>query len=192
MNSGRFFILDATAALPAELQRGIPPVLWLPKIDSSREETEIALWGTCCDSGEKLALLSIGEQGRLVPQFDVAMTIQGILREDYHAGLSPTAEMRLPFNYSRLPSWFKALGRRLRSSSIAQLPAIAFPDHARPYVVPWLKRLLDSAQGFSLPESSESDNNHLQWPDGKRAALVVTHDVDTDWVFRHTEWLERI
>ena len=201
MSPGRFFKLIATAKLPDNLVQGIPPVLWIADEVSTPADlgSEVALEGKCCDSGERVALASSHAPGQFSTHFDIDSTIAGILREDYHAGFEPTAEMRLPFNYSKLPCWVKAVGRRLRSGSIAQAPAIAFPDHGQPYVVPWLERLRalapqlgNSGAETVLPRAALAQPCQIAWPPGKRAALVITHDVDTDWVFRHIDWLERI
>ena len=192
MMSGRFFRIVASPALPAELSQNMPPVLWTFAPQSSEPAGAVALWGECFDSGEKLALASIDARGQLVVHFDVSGTIQGILREDYHQGFEPTAEMRLPFNYSRLPCWVKSLGRRLRSSSIAQPPEIPFPDLALPYIVSWLKRFSQLASSGAPDGKNVSAATATKWPAGNQAALVITHDVDTDWIFRHTSWLNRI
>jgi hypothetical protein len=83
------------------------------------------------------------------------------------------------------------VGRKLRRSSIVSSPEIPFPDPNLPYVVPWLRRLAHVA-ATNTPGSACSTTPMTKWPEGHQAAFAITHDVDTDWIFKHPEWLDRI
>src|SRR5579872_6852153 len=108
-----FFRLEAGDALPQSLRRHMPEILYLPPAalhdplpgDSPTQY----LLGTPID-GDRSTLVSLAdldEGGTPRFAFDVARTTDSILLEEYHPGLEPTAEMRLPFNYSLLPPWVK-------------------------------------------------------------------------------------
>ncbi len=187
--TGSFYRLEATASLPESLRAGVPEVLWIP--DAARVTAALpgrpALLGRALDAPQAAAvpLVSSAADGSLLPHFDPGRTADSILLERYHDGLPRTLEMRLPFNYSRLPGWIKALGRKLRGGGIAPTPELGFP--ADTALVEWLGALARSA---GLPGSRRSLAG--PWPEGCRAALVISHDVDTDWVFRNPGWLERI
>jgi peptidoglycan/xylan/chitin deacetylase (PgdA/CDA1 family) len=66
-------------------------------------------------------------------------------------------------------------------------PVIPFPPAVSTYVVEWLREIAKL--------SGQSDDERIRtrpWPGGKKAAATITHDVDTDWLFKHPGWLERI
>ncbi|MGA2034852.1 MAG: hypothetical protein ABSG68_21590 [Thermoguttaceae bacterium] len=135
---------------------------------------------------ETVDLVWLTESGLPQVSVDVASAMEGILLEQYHAGLEPTVEMRLPFNYSRLPPWVKGLARFVRKGSIAREPEVPFPPGA-PFVVDWL---CDLARWAGVPQSRRVRSQ--RWPDGRQAALTISHDVDTDWLFRNPDWIDRI
>jgi len=188
-----FFRLQASHALPQDLRRSMPEILCVPA-QAMRSPLPADLPNRCLRgtpiNGASTASVSLVElvDGD-VPRctFDIASTIDSILLEEYHTGLEPTAEMRLPFNYSLLPPWVKGLARSVRNGQLMREPAIAFPSGDPALVVDWLRELAHWANAPQSPRSRK-----IEWPDGHRAAVAISHDVDTDWVFRHPEWLERI
>lgn len=187
-----FFSLQATSALHASLRDGIPDILWIPRDGrnpSSDREGPVALWGKPLNASQSAAvpLASLDDEGDLRLHFDIGRVIEGILLESYHDGLQPTVEMRLPFNYSRVPTWMKKIARGLRSGSFHAAPAIRFPPGEPSFVVDWL-RMLTRAAGCTEDILSLAG----PWPENRQAAVTITHDVDTDWVLRHTDWMDRI
>jgi peptidoglycan/xylan/chitin deacetylase (PgdA/CDA1 family) len=188
-----FFSLEASDALPQDLRRRMPEILCVPpqalRSPSTGDFTKPCVRGISINGGPTSSVSLVELVDGDVPRcsFDIASTIESILLEEYHPGLEPTAEMRLPFNYSLLPPWVKALARSLRNGQLTREPAIPFPSGDPAPVVDWLR---DLAQWANSPQSPRSMK--IEWPDGHRAAIAISHDVDTDWLFRHPEWLERI
>lgn len=188
---GVFLRCSAGPALPAGLAAGLPEILWLaemPVVARTCSSQEVAVYAQIYGGGEEggFPLVSVGESGGLCPHFDVQKTIRRILLEAYHDGLQPTTEMRLPFNYSLLPPWIKKIARRLRGPVAFRTCEVNFPSDRIPAVVDWLGQLQLLCDPAGFPKCERV------WPEGKRAVVVITHDVDTDWVFRNPDWLERI
>ncbi|HYD47450.1 MAG TPA: hypothetical protein VEB21_03850 [Terriglobales bacterium] len=164
----------------------MPEVLWVAgPVRPLSPARQPALTGTSTADALAVCLVSSADDGGLELHFDLGETIDGILLESYHDGLQPTLEMQLPFNYSRLPNTLKAIARSIRLRGQAAT-AIAFPPQPPVFVVEWL-RDLGAAAGEGLGQRSLA----RQWPHGHRAAVTLTHDVDTDWLFRHPEWIDR-
>jgi hypothetical protein len=187
-----FFRLEAGDALPQDLRRHMPEILYVPPQamraplpGNSRNE---CLRGTpiAGDPATSVSLSDLDQAGAPRFAFDVARTIDSVLLEEYHPGLEPTAEMRLPFNYSLLPPWVKGLARLVRNGQLSREPAISFPSAEPEFVVEWLREL---AAWGNAPQSGRSGK--IEWPNGHQAAVAISHDVDTDWIFRHSNWLER-
>jgi peptidoglycan/xylan/chitin deacetylase (PgdA/CDA1 family) len=133
-----------------------------------------------------VALASVSDAGEPQLHFDVEATIEGVLLERYHSGLEPTFEMRLPLNYSRLPGWLKQLALGFRTGALYSIPPCGFPPGDPSFVVEWLRALARWA-GRSAGRRFLS----CKWPDDYRAAVTITHDVDTGWIFDHPDWIER-
>jgi hypothetical protein len=197
MRSGQFFRIHVErATLPDLLIRSSPQILWIPHAAfPGSGQANQGCDGQMVISGQPIEapdrsgeypLVWITDQQQPHAAFSIAHTIDEILLERYHDGLQPTLEMRLPFNYSRLPSWAKSLGRRIRGGSLITTPKVMFPDGDPSVVVDWLR---DLAAWCSQPQSPRSRS--IQWPQGHRAALTIAHDVDNDWVFQNPYWLDR-
>jgi peptidoglycan/xylan/chitin deacetylase (PgdA/CDA1 family) len=186
---GGFYRTEASEWLPGELRRFMPDILWLPEPPAGDSAGTVALAATPIEGGCGAAkpLVSRDPSGNWSVHFPIAAAIEGILLERYHGGLLPTIEMKLPFNYSRFPNWIKSVARWMLSSRSAALPSLLFPPESPLYVVEWLRIL---ARITAQPADSLGPTHG--WPSGKRAAAVITHDVDTDWVFRNPKWLETI
>jgi peptidoglycan/xylan/chitin deacetylase (PgdA/CDA1 family) len=203
-----FFRLEAGDALPPELARDMPEILCVPPealqaplsdhrpngsvLKASLSGTPInpvLINGTRLNGAPAASISLVTSADGDVPRasFDIAGTIDSILLEQYHSGLEPTAEMRLPFNYSLLPPWVKGVARSLRKGELGREPEIAFPSGDPAFVVDWLGELADWTNSPRSPRTKR-----IEWPHGHRAAVTISHDVDTDWVFRNPEWLERI
>jgi peptidoglycan/xylan/chitin deacetylase (PgdA/CDA1 family) len=187
-----FFRLEGGTALPHELANSMPKILGIPDDALVPESRDIkpsdALRGVALGGAAKQTVsLAATCDGTRRLFFDLAATIEWILLEEYHTGLEPTAEMRLPFNYSRVPSWLKGLARAFRTKSLTREPDICFPPDDPPFVVEWLRQL---GRWAGIGESSRL--NTIRWPNDCRAAVAISHDVDTDWLFRHPDWLKRL
>ncbi len=187
--NGAFYRIEAGDLLPDELRRSIPEILWLPNPPTGDSGGSVALRGKLIHSdpgaGKTLISRDTGENWRA--HFSIADAIEGVLLERYHSGLLPTIEMKLPFNYSRFPNGIKSLARWILSNRSVASPAISFPPTSPDYVVEWLRNL---ARITNQPTDSLLQTD--AWPAGKRAAAIVTHDVDTDWLFCNPKWLETI
>ena len=185
-----FFRPSSTPALPAPLRDTLPPLLWVTGLTRANEALDsqaAAVHGRPIDGGAQQALIDVVD-GALVPRFDVAASIEGTLLETYRTDLVPTLEMKLPFNYSLLPSWVKSLGRAMKGKAPASVP-VEFPPGtlaAPQFAVEWLR---DLAALTGRPRDARALRS--DYPDGHRAALVITYDVDTDWLLRHPKWIDR-
>jgi hypothetical protein len=183
-----FYQIQAANHLPEELRNSLPGILWLPAPPTGDPVGPPALTGKPLNSDlTARPLLSRDPHGKWRAHFSIAEAIEGVLLERYHPGLIPTIEMKLPFNYSRVPTQIKSLARWILSSRGAAPPTIPFPPAPPDYVVEWL-RLLARITSQPIDSLLELD----AWPSGKRAAAMITHDVDNDWVFRNPKWLETI
>ena len=187
-----FFRLEAGDALPQHLRRHLPEMLYVPP-QAMRESLPTHSQSECLrgtpiggDRSTSILLADLDQAGAPRLAFDVARTIDALLLEEYHPGLEPTVEMRLPFNYSLLPPWVKGMARLVRNGQLSREPAIPFPTTEPACVVEWLREL---AAWGNAPQSSRC--SRIEWPNGHQAAVAISHDVDTDWVFRHPDWLER-
>jgi len=184
MRAGPWFRLRPKIALPDALRTSCPEFLWIPNPSCLPvDDRDVALTGVD-KAGNEVPLICVAGS-RVDLAFSVLESTNALLLEQYHSGLVPTPEMRLPFNYSRLPNWVKGAARGIRFRKPTQ-PAIAFPPDSPQFVVQWLERL------SSWAGVQTSDRAFSAWPAGNRAAAVITHDVDTDWVLRHYDWMKRI
>jgi hypothetical protein len=188
---GYFIHLSAGHGLPESLKNSLPDLLWLselPTVSQQPSPDSVAVFGELhgCDRQIRIPLVLIDDDETLRTLFNVSETIKQIQLESYHGGLQPTAEMRLPFNYSILPPWVKGIARKIRGPSNFKPCDVKFPSDTVPAVVDWLCELREVCR-------RDCSNRPVTptWPNGKRAAVVVTHDVDTDWLFRNPAWLER-
>jgi peptidoglycan/xylan/chitin deacetylase (PgdA/CDA1 family) len=188
-----FYRLQASNHLPADLRDTLPEILWFDGLRSPETSvepgSEVILTGIPLggEGGDGKVLLARKSNGGIDCFFDLPRTVEGILLEGYHSGLEQALEMRLPFNYSLLPQWVKGVGYLFRAGKLSHDQAIAFPSKEPKYAVDWLNEL---AVWSGIAGASRS--RAIRWPGEFRAALTISHDVDTDWIFSNPDWLERI
>jgi peptidoglycan/xylan/chitin deacetylase (PgdA/CDA1 family) len=190
--TGYFFRLEAVEGLPEDLAAVLPTLLWIPsgsvELAPPEEALNPVLVGHSVDGSLPLRvpLVSLADGSRPILHFDAARTADEILLEHYYDGLERPLEMRLPFNYTLLPTWVRSTARRLRGRQLVHEPEIAFPPDGPSHVVDWLCDLAQWAE-----TSTPTRRLKVAWPDTYRAAVTVCHDVDTDWVFENPRWIDR-
>ncbi len=142
------------------------------------------------ESHERSVLCTRGVDGAVAWSVDPRAWIRALLGEDYVRGWKRPLPSRIPFwNYSRAPFAAKRLLARLQDPSReAPPPPIPFPELPLDDLVDSLRRLC-----ASLAWGSAAIDRDL-WPEGARAAVTVTHDVDTGWILdaERSSVLERI
>lgn len=112
--------------------------------------------------------------------FDVNQAISDILNEAYLNQLRPLTT-RLRFNYRKIPVNFRvALAKRLYASRRLALEKNSFPDWPIDKSIEVLRYL----QAPTEPASRESI-----WPQGKRFAFAVSHDLESKEGFKDLEYL---
>jgi peptidoglycan/xylan/chitin deacetylase (PgdA/CDA1 family) len=183
-----FYRLQISEDLPAGLRRAAPELTWISGLRPGGGGVPIVTGrpSSAENAGEEV-LVSRVPDGEIRCHFDLPRTIEDILLERYHSGMLPTLEMRLPFNYSRIPQWVKGIGLAARSGRITHSAETGFPATVPKFAADWLTELAGWA---GLPASGRLAL--IRWPEGFRAALTITHDVDTGWLFANPDWLERI
>jgi len=186
-----FYRLEGSDQLPFHLRRMMPNILWLdeaglPERGTISAKILISGYRLGDENQVPLALVVGKPEGGVDCRFDLPRAIEGTLLEKYHGGLEPALEMRLPFNYSLLPPWIKGAARFFRAGKMTHDAEIHFPSKEPQYVVDWLRGL---AVWAGLSGTFRSQN--VGWPGGCRAAITISHDVDTDWLFLNPDWLER-
>ena len=192
MAAGTFFKLEAVEGLPEGLAATLPTLLWIPassvELAPPEEALRPVLFGHSADGSQppRVTLVSKADGSKPILHFDAARTADEILLEHYYDGLERTIEMRLPFNYTMLPTWVRSMAWRLRGPQLVHEPEIGFPPGDPSLVVDWLCEL---AQWAEVPAAGR--RLKVAWPDARRAAFTVCHDVDTDWVFENPRWLDR-
>ncbi len=124
------------------------------------------------------APLIIKKNGEVSFLFDINETTS-ILKEERYPGaeLAFPITSRLPFDYTKFPMWFIGLMSRVLTgkADLSTLPP--FPQ----YPMDFSADILDSISG----------QKQVTWPEGKKYAVVFTHDVDTEWLFKNDDWLKR-
>jgi peptidoglycan/xylan/chitin deacetylase (PgdA/CDA1 family) len=110
---------------------------------------------------------------------DPRVWVEAILSEKYVAGWTRPLVSRVPLlNYSRAPQRLKG-ALQGRAQPDADRPGKTdFPQLPLDDFVDWLRRLCAALCWGRQPEIADL------WPGGRRAAVTITHDVDTGWVFR--------
>lgn len=187
-----FYRLEANSELPEKLRANMPAIIWIAPgtittHPSDTSTTVLRGFPVAPSNSQNKIFVSLDNDGKPHAHFDIAGSIEDILLERYHEGLQPTIEMRLPFNYSRIPPWIKGFARRFRMGSMTHDPEVDFPSKDHPFVVDWLR---DLAAWVRMPLSYRSRS--FTWPNSCKAALTITHDVDTDWIFKNIRWLDQI
>jgi hypothetical protein len=157
--------MDRLAALPL-----VAAYAW-----GEEPETATVLAGEFQD-GQRFPLCVAGEQGPVRWVVDPASWIGQILSELYVGEWARPLPSRIPLlNYARLPHAVKGAAERLLSGLPS--PELApFPELPLDTLVDELRRLCGILAG------GRADPCAGLWPDGRRAALTLTHDVDTGWI----------
>ncbi len=190
--SGCFIRLRLSDAVPQDLRNEAPEILWLPSHDEISPQSESfkpAITGKRMDEprNEEVCLVSEDEFGKGHAHFSFVETINGILMEEYREQLKAPLAARLPFNYSLIPGWVKNVGKAAAAGGMRKEPHIHFPEGDPALVVEWLSEL---AAWCGI--STKVGRPFFRWPESYKSALCVSHDVDTDWLFRHPDWMEYI
>lgn len=172
-----------------ELNERIQPP-WLPSrsfiaplvdVDMDAHAIDTAeVMATAHIDGKKYPVVTKGDDGHRI-NFDIEKTIEVIRTEQYPgAELAIPSAAKLPFDYSKLPMSVvgmaaKAMYKQIDKSKLPPYPAWPL-DH--------------SADILYSIERNDKKAQPLQWPDEKKYAFALTHDVDTDWVFRNRKWFD--
>lgn len=112
---------------------------------------------------------------------DPLVWIQTVLREEYVARWTRPLVSRVPLlNYSRAPQRLKGAlqGRAWPEADRTSRDAVDFPQLPLDDFVDALRRLCAALCWGQPPVIRDL------WPNGRRAAVTITHDVDTGWIFR--------
>lgn len=129
------------------------------------EETSGKRWPLCIDRPGKPLRWAV----------DPAAWIRTLLEETYAGELARPLPSRIPLvNYARLPHAVKGLAESL-------LGQLAGPGPNRPFPELPLDTLADSLRALCARTARVATDRTL-WPDGRRAAITLTHDVDTEWI----------
>jgi hypothetical protein len=154
-------------------------IVGLKKQVASKTKGHILAWAKN-DSGKRYPLAVLeGETPILF--FDLKRSLELILGEQYPgAELSNSIVMRLPFDYTALPMWvigmaFKIMTQTVDLNDVPNFPQFPIDDSA------------DTLASIGLGKASVAP---IEWPNSKKYAVMLTHDVDTSWVFRQKNWLE--
>ena len=146
----------ATGGLAAE---GDPVLLFAPSGEAPKP--------VCCRRRD----------GGVAWSIDPAAWIRTILAEDYVLGPKRPLPSRIPFvNYSRAPFALKRILTRLQDPAReAPPPEIPFPELPLDDLV---ERIRELCARLAWGRASAP----CGWPRGARAAVVVSHDVDSRWI----------
>lgn len=170
------------------IKYNLPRILWLPKSLILNKKIE---------EGEKVLIYakSFINESTLVPilfqksnkshdlNINIDELIKNIKLEKYYDTLAMTIEMRLPFNYSKLPCFIKGFIGKLRIGRFYEEPLINFPEKESPNIVDWLEK---------IKKICFNDKSMLFYPDNYSGAVIITHDVDSDWILKNNYWLDKI
>jgi len=189
---GTFLALELSDCVPSPLRNEAPAILWLSpnaEISCPAASSRPVITGRTLDRSEKreICLVSVDEQGKANVHFPLTETLDEISLEKYREDLRPPFHTLIPFNYSRLPNWVKGLGKAVLGGGLLKNSSMAFPDGDPSFAIEWLKELADWCE-----VKIEGGRLMWDWPEGYRAAATISHDVDTDWLFTHADWIERI
>ncbi len=154
----------------------------IPSLGSDRlarevDERDVVL-GFESSCGRRTPICARASADRTVWSFDPADWIRGLLAEAYVATWKRPLPSRLPgVNYSRAPHWLKGLLEGVQSPRAEDGGrARGFPGLPFDSLVDRV-RALCAALACGAPPAPAA-----LWPGGRRAAVTVTHDVDTSWI----------
>lgn len=111
--------------------------------------------------------------------FDPEQTIRLIERELYFTKKRPL-HTRLPFNIQKVPPSLRQIASRFLKSGNKKRGTALFPSYPKDFSVELLTNLLLRPAGDTTGRGLASS----LWPDGKKYAFILTHDVDSDWLYQ--------
>ena len=120
---------------------------------------------------------------------DPVAWIEGLLSEAYVSDWTRPLPSRLPLvNYSRVPHVVKGWLERVQSPRATASNPIDCPSLPLDELVEEIRRLCTALAFGSAPRLVHP------WPEGRRAAVTLTHDVDSAWILdpKRRPLLERI
>lgn len=175
-------LIDRCGPLAAECAQGWQTWLAVDREGVWPRDGDAVGWFTD-ESGRKRTIAARLGADQYVLHFDVDATIEFLQNERYFAHVAPLY-VRLGINPERLPGWARKLGfdALSRIRGLRRRRRVEFP--ARPHdpsVDAWRFLIRSFAE-----ELADSDPIPL-WPEGKRYAITLSHDVDTDYAFRARE-----
>jgi len=151
------------------------PLIGRDRVGELCSSDEIVLFGD--DGSQTLPLCGRSEArgGSIVWNIDPTRWLQALLAEDCVADWVRPLASRVPlFNSNRVPQAIRGLLQpRLE---IERSNAVAFPQVPVDDLVETLRELCMTL-AFDRPAEPLP-----VWPDGRRAAVTVTHDVETSWI----------
>jgi hypothetical protein len=136
--------------------------------------------------GSQRPIVSLNDDGAWCFGFDVDATLAFMQNEAYSAP-RPPGYLRWPIAPHRLPSAVRkgALHALRLVRAVRRARAALFPAHCLDPAVDvwrWIIR--------GLVEAETADRGVALWPAGKQYAVVLTHDIDTEYSLRHPETLQ--
>ncbi|MGB2984355.1 MAG: polysaccharide deacetylase family protein [Phycisphaerae bacterium] len=120
--------------------------------------------------------------------FDLDRTIRFTQNEHYCQHSAPFY-VKLGVNPDQLPGWARLFGFRLMHAirGIRRAPLRPFPTNpADPSVDGWRYLIRNIVEDHSSVEAFPL------WPDGKKYAVTLSHDIDTDYCFRVPDMLTQV
>ena len=159
--------------------RFLSPIVGLRGETWNGSEDAVLAW-VQLEQGDKIPLIARDYEA-IWCNFDVGATLETIRGETYPgAELARPIVSRLPFDYSRLPTWFVGWAARVLDRPVDLGRAPDYPAYP----------LDHSADLLFALSRGDPDARPLSWPEGRRYAVVLTHDVDSSWIFENPRWLE--
>lgn len=178
---GKKFLIEIseTFQAPGIPRKFIAPLVGLQPFPNLSREARIL--ATAKEEASEPFPLVVEHRERRELCFSLKETLDHIRFERYSgARLQDPIVTRLPFDYSQLPMWMIGLAYRAMAKPLDLPKQPDYPSYP-----------LDlSADGIFMLANG---GRPVQWPESKRYAIVLTHDVDTGWLFKSAQgryWLE--
>lgn len=167
--------------LPGILPGWAGDTISVPMLTGLRESSlpnDAEILATYTSPNRENTPLIFRHNGKVQLLFDAHETAKRLKEERYPGSeLAFPITSRLPFDYTKFPMWFIGLMSRVLTGKIDLTSIPSFPQ----YPIDLSADILDHLSG----------NETLHWPEGKKYAVVFTHDVDTEWLFKNDSWLRR-
>lgn len=146
--------------------------------DDFKGEGRLAAFISTADGRAGYPALVEYPQRRYIFNFDVEAAVNLVRREGYFVKKRPVYTY-LPFSVQNFPPGVRfALDRMLDSGHKKQSPAL-FPAYPKDGAFDMLRGLFISAVSGASGIAAEA----AVWPAGKKYAFMLTHDVDSGWVY---------